>query len=321
MSESHEPLLSAEETSALLDAIRSGGDTAQVEPLDLTSAERPLRDALGTADACGRAMAEAIDKMMLRATGVPSSTEELPAEISPYKVVRSAIPQGAAIIPFRAADGSLGVMTFGPLLASFVLDRRMGAPMGKEIQSEPRSSLSLLDRRLFEPFAAAMVELFSKHWCDDPKAFPAGAVISQPADLPILPQFEPLLQIVFRVAPLGAAGDQIVVALSSGIVSRAKSSQHAKLPVSEPSEHDRNRMTAAIGGTEVEAVAMLGSYPATVREVLGLRRGDIIRLSTTPDEPLEVRVGDKTVFLGAPIILHGNLAVQIQAVDDGNAAA
>lgn len=321
MSDTHEPLLSPEETNALLDAIRSGGDSAHVEPLDLTSAERPLRDALGTADACARVLAEAIDKLMLRATGVPSSTEELPAEITPYKVVRSAIPQGAAIIPFRAADGSLGVMTFGPLLASFVLDRLMGAQMGKEIQSEPRSSLSSLDRRLFEPFATGMVELFSKHWCDDPKAFPSGPVIAQPADLPPLPQFEPLLQIAFRVAPVGATGDQILVALSSGIVSRAKSSQHAQLPVSEPSPLDRARMMEAVGGTEVEAVAVLGSYPATVREVLGLQRGDIVRLSTKPEEPLEVRVGDKTVFLAAPIIVHGNLAVQIQAIDDGTKAA
>jgi flagellar motor switch protein FliM len=315
MSDNHEPLLSPEETSALLDAMRSGGDTSQVEPLDLTSAERPLRDALGTADACARAIAEALDKLMLRATGCPSSTEELPAEITPYKVVRNAIPQGSAIVPFRAPDGSLGVMTLGPLLVSFVLDRRMGAPMTKDMLAEPRSSLSLLDRRLITPFAVSVIELFCKHWCDDAKAFPPGPVITLPADLPMLPQFEPLLQVVFRVAPSGLPGDQIVIAISSGIVSRAKSSAHAKSPISAPTEIDQLKMTDAIGGTEVEAIAILGHYAATVREVLGLREGDIVRLSTTPVEPLEIRVGDRTVFLGAPIVHHGNLAVQIQSVD------
>ena len=319
MSEGNEPLLSPEETSALLDAMRSGSDMSSVEPLDLTSAERPLRDALGTADACARAIAEALDKLVLRATGCPSSTEELPAEITPYKVVRSAIPQGAAIVPFRAPDGSLGVMTLGPSLVSFVLDRRMGAPLNKDLPAEPRSSLSHLDRRLIEPFALSVVELFNKHWCDDPKAFPPGHVISQPADLPMLPQFEPLLQVVFRVAPTGMAGDQIVIALSSGIVSRAKSSSHVKEQALQPTEHDRSRMTMAVGGTEVEVVARLGSYVTTVREVLGLRNGDIVRLSTTPDEPVEVRVGDRTVFTANPIVHHGNMAVQIHAV--GSVAA
>lgn len=320
MNEGNEPLLSPEETSALLDAMRSGSDVSAIESLDLTSAERPLRDALATADACARAIAEALDKLMLRATGCPSSTEELPAEITPYKVVRSAIPQGAAIVPFRAADGSLGVMTLGPSLVSFILDRRMGAPLNKELPSDPRTSLSHLDRRLIEPFALSVVELFSKHWCNDPKAFPPGSVIAQPADLPMLPQFEPLLQLVFRVAPTGLAGDQIVLAMSSGIVSRAKSSTHVKEQAAAPTEFDRSRMTQAVGGTEVEVVARLGEYITTVREVLGLRSGDIIRLSTTPEEPLEVSVGDRIVFHANPIVHHGNMAVQIQTVSSHVAA-
>ena len=68
-----------------------------------------------------------------------------------------------------------------------------------------------------------------------------------------------------------------------------------------------------------EAVALLGDYVSTVREVLGLRVGDIVRLSTTPDEPLVVRVGDKNVFLGSPVVHHGNIAVQIQSVDSAAA--
>ena len=319
MSESSEPLLSPEETSALLDAMRSGSEMDAVEPLDLTSAERPLRDALGTADAVARPIAETIDKLMLRVTGCSSTTEGLPAEISPYKVVRGAIPQGAAIVSFRAADGSLGIATLGPLLVAFVLDRRMGAPFNKDVPVEARDVLSPLDRRLIEPFALSVVELFSKHWCDDPKALVPSGVITQPADLPALPQFEPLLQIVFRVAPTGIAGDQIVVALSSGIVSRAKTTTHDMAPPAEPTELDRARMSEAIGGTEVEAVVVLGQYITTVREVLGLRVGDIVRLSTTPDEPLPVRVGDKHIFRGNPVVQHGNLAVQIAAIESAAA--
>lgn len=319
MTDGHEPLLSPEETSALLDAMRSGSDVDSVEPLDLTSAERPLRDALGTADTRARAIAEALDKLMLRQTGSPSSTEELPAEITPFKVVRSAIPQGAAIVPFRATDGSLGVITLGPSLVAFVLDRRMGAPLNKEMQSEPRASLSLLDRRLLAPFAVSVVELFGSHWCDDAKAFTPSPVISQPADMPMLPQFEPLLQVVFRVAPTGLTGDQLVIAMSSGIVSRAKTQSLVRAPISAPTEYDRSRMTAALGGTEVEAIALLGDYVSTVREVLALSVGDIVRLSTTPDEPLEVRVGDRSVFRGSPVVHHGNIAVQIQAIDSAAA--
>jgi flagellar motor switch protein FliM len=314
--EGSEPLLSLEETNALLDAMRSGSEgTSSVEALDLTSAERPLRDALGTADACARSLAEAVDKLMLRTTGCSSSTEELPAEIVPYKVVRSAIPQGSAIVPFRANDGSLGVMTIGPQLVSFILDRRMGAPLGKDLPSEPRVILSLLDRRLLEPFAHSVVELFAKHWCDDAKAFPGGPVLSQPADLPMLPQFEPLLQLVFRVTPNGMAGDQVVLALASGIVSRAKSATRPIVIQSAPNLADRSRMVTALGGTNVDTIAILGELRSTVRELLALRAGDVLRLETTPEEPLDVRIGDKTVLRGMPVVHRGNMAIQVSALE------
>jgi len=248
---------------------------------------------------------------MLRTTGCSSSTEELPAEIVPYKVARGAIPQGAAVVPFRSNDGSLGVMTVGGQLVTFILDRKMGAPLGSDFQSEPRMQLSALDRRLLEPFTNSLVELFAKHWCDDPKAFPAGPVLAQPADLPILPQFEPLLQLVFRITPAGVPGDQIVLALASGIVSRAKTSTPSVVVKQEPTELDRELMEAALRRTDVEVVAMLGHQRATVREVLSLRAGDVIRLENTPEDPLEVRVGDRTVFTGTPMIQRGNLAMQI----------
>lgn len=310
-----EPLLSLEETNALLDAMRSGTeDNGKVEPLDLTSVERPLREALTTADNCARAIAEALDKLMLRTTGCSSSTEELPAEIVPYKVVRSSIPQGAAVVPFRSNDGSLGVMTIGGQLVTFILDRKMGAPLGRDLPGEPRVQLSSLDRRLLEPFTTSVVELFAKHWCDDSRAFPAGRVLAQPADLPILPQFEPLLQLVFRVTPTGMPGDQIVLALASGIVSRAKPQVSSVVVKYEPTWEDRQLMEAAVRGTDVEVVALLGQQSATVREVLALRVGDVVRLENTPDEPIELKVGERTVFRGSPMIQRGNLAVQISQV-------
>jgi flagellar motor switch protein FliM len=310
-----EPLLSLEETNALLDAMRSGSEEkSEVEPLDLTSAERPLREALTTADNCARALAEALDKLMLRTTGCSSSTEELPAEIVPYKVARGAIPQGAAIVPFRSTDGSLGIMTIGNALVSFILDRRMGAPLGRELPAEPRINLSGLDRRLLEPFATSVVELFAKHWCDDAKAFPAGAVLAQAADMPLLPQFEPMLQMVYRVTPSGVAGDQIVLALSSGVVSRAKPASNNMMIKTQPKPADRARMEEALRFTDVQVVAVLGAQRSTVREVLGLRAGDVVRLENTPEEPLDVRVGHRPVFRGTPLVRRGNLAMQISEV-------
>ncbi len=316
--EGHEPLLSAEETNALLDAMRSGVDdgAGQVESVDLTSAERPLRDALGIADACARTMVTAVDKFMLRISGWSAATEELPAEITPYKVVRASVPQGAAVITFKSLDGSLGILTIGPLLVSFILDRRMGAPLGKDAPLEPRTELSLLDRRLLEPVASALVGLFSKHWCDDPSVFHCGPVLAHSADLPMMAQFEPLLQVALRVVPMGMAGDQIVIALTSGAVLRGKGVRRKADEAYTPSPQDQMRMADALRHAEVEAIAVLGKVRSTVREVLSLQAGDLLRLESIPGEPIELHVGDKLVLFGMPVMRHGNLAMQVSALNE-----
>jgi flagellar motor switch protein FliM len=316
-SDNPEPLLSAEETSALLDAMRSGTEGAeQVDNFDLASPERPLRDALSTADACARSMSEAIDKLILRTTGCSSTTEELPAEITPYKVIRGSLPQGAAVMSLSAADGGMGILVIGPKLVSFILDRRMGAPIGTDLGGEARAELSPLDRRLLQPTASALGEIFGQIWCGDSKAFRASAVLAHNADLPMMAQFEPLLQLAMRVVPLGASGDQIVVALSGGQVIMAKALRRPAALPSNAKAGDRARIEMALKHAEVDAVAVLGEVRSTIRQVLALNVGDLIRLDSTPDRPIELRSGDKMVLRGMPVVRHGNLALHVSQMGE-----
>jgi flagellar motor switch protein FliM len=315
MSDQAEPLLSPDETSALLNAMRPRADkAASAEPADLGSPERPLRDALANADVCARAMAASMDRLMLRVTGTSSFTEELPAEIAPYKVIRNSIPQGAAVVTLTAPDGSFGFMVIGPMLVAFILDGRMGAPVGGDRPVEPRTELTALDRRLLEPVTVQVAEALGKHWCNDPTAVRPSGVLPRSADLPPMAQFEPLLQVAMRVAPSGMAGDQIILALSGGLVALGRPAEAIVRRVAIKPK-DRKEITQALRYTEIDAVAVLGQAPSTIRELLGLQRGDVIRLSSHPLEPIELRAGDRVVFLGTPMVRHGNLAVQIAQVN------
>lgn len=316
-SDTPEPLLSLEETSALLDAMRSGTEgAAAVDELDLASPERPLRHALASADACARLIAQVVDKILLRTTGHPSSTEELPAEITPYKMVRSAIPHGSAVVRLTALDGSVGLLILGPTLAAFILDRRMGAPLTPDSAITPRTELSSLDRRLLVPVSNAISEEFSKLWCADSAVLKTSEVLAQGADLPTLAQFEPLLQITLRVVPAGQAGDQVIFALSSGLVVLSKGARAEQPRALRPKAADRQKLELAINQANVEAIAVLGETPSTIREVLALSIGDVIRLEGAPTQPIDVRSGDKVVLRGTPVIRHGNLAIQVSQIGE-----
>lgn len=310
-----EPLLSLEETNALLEAMRSGGDGSDdVESADLASPERPLRSALDRADSCSRTMAQAIDKQMIRLSGMSTTTEEQPAEIVPYKVIRGSLAQGCAIASVRTEDGSLGLVIMGPALVAFLLDRRMGAPLAKGGKAvEPRIELSSLDRRLLRPMIEAFVEIFGQHWSANPVGFQVAEVYADAADVPAMAQFEPMLQLSLRVTPGGAPGDHILFALS---VAAVRNSIPKKKAAQGPAvnQMDRGKMAVTIRDAKLRCVAMLGSTRSTVGHVLTLAKGDVLRLDGAPEQPVEMRVRDTVVITGKPVVLHGNLAIAVTEV-------
>ncbi|MDD9946768.1 MAG: FliM/FliN family flagellar motor switch protein [Myxococcales bacterium] len=310
--ENNEPLLSLEETNALLEAMRSGAEgSAEVEGADLASPERPLRSALDRADASARAMAHAIDKLMIRWTGCSTSSEEQPAEIMPYKVIRGSIAQASGVTTLRSNDGSMGLLVLSPALVAFLLDRRMGAPLGSG-NSEARIELSPLDRRLLKPMMDSLAEILGQHWCDDPMAFTAGDVYADAADVPMMAQFEPMLQIGLRVAAPGLPGDELAFALSVGAVRASIPKKHTVGP--SASAADRRRMLECVRDSRVRCTAVLGQTNSTVGHLLVLQAGDLLRLDGAPDQAIDVRVGDATVLAGKPVLQHGNLAVQVSQV-------
>jgi len=59
-------------------------------------------------------------------------------------------------------------------------------------------------------------------------------------------------------------------------------------------------------------VAEIGSMNLTVREVLALTVGDVVRLpDTRAGDPMELKVGNRTKFLCKPGVVGKKLAVQI----------
>lgn len=61
-------------------------------------------------------------------------------------------------------------------------------------------------------------------------------------------------------------------------------------------------------------IAELGRSEITIQEFLQLSAGDVIALNRQVDEPLEIKVGDRTKFLGTPGTVKGKMAVLITDV-------
>jgi len=69
-----------------------------------------------------------------------------------------------------------------------------------------------------------------------------------------------------------------------------------------------------IGETAVETVAVLGETAITVRELLHLEPGDILRSNIPLTGDVQVQIGGKTRALGRPGISKGKMAVKVSKV-------
>ncbi len=312
-SESNEPLLSGEETEALLEAMRSSASAApDILGADLASPDRPLRQALGRADRCVEELGRGMRGTMLRVARCSASAEPQPAEILPFNVLQQAIASGSAVALLHVGGVVGGIAVVGPSLSAFVIERRLGAPLKQSENAEPppvRDQLSAFDRRVLSPLFRALAESFGRAWTGAERDVALGELLARASDLPALPSIEPMLRFGMRVRT-PAATDDVVLALTSNAV-RATAPREAP-PAPPATPDDRERLARRIAAAEVELVAVLGKSTTTVRELLALGAGDVVRLDQVPGKAVDVTIEGVTKLRGVPVVHHGNLAIEIE---------
>jgi len=280
-------LLTAEESEALFAAMRDGRLAAvDAAPASLGAADAPLVRALPGAEGANKVLAGALRDALFRLVQGAGEIDPKPPEVA----------QNLADLPdavswrLVSAGEIVGAITLGPELARLMLDRRLGTSdqMRPAAQRDVRP-ISLLDRRMLEPLALVLAEAASAR-TGTPLA------VGPPAAPP-----SPALRFTFT-AKIGLVTDDVTIALGPAALRGGA----AAPPVVERGHVARN-----IADVEVDMVAVLGRIPASVRELLALEEGAVLRLGPSPEDPLPVLVDDFLVARGAPCVHHGQLALRV----------
>jgi flagellar motor switch protein FliM len=313
LGEGEEPLLTDEETSALLDAMRDEDtrDQPEAERTDLGSPEGPLREALGRADASLGALASAARDQLLRQTIRGVQVEMLPAEIVPRDVLHESFDARAIRYSLRYRGHRYGSLVVDPGLAAYVLDRSLGGEVEKSGQSGPRA-FSELDRRVLRPFPEAVAVRLSETFLDGLRVelVDAGLADAEEDDRIVSVRFEPLLRLGLRVNADGAPVGDLSLALNATAVSSSSGDfDEPRSPRPDPKTQVSRRLVAA----HVQLSAILGRTSSNVRALLTLREGDVLRLDRTPEDLVPVLVDDVVVAEGLPVVHHGNLAIDVRS--------
>lgn len=302
-----EPLLSTEETSALLDAMQEGAvEGPEAQDTELGSPEGPLRDAMGRADALLPTLAEAARHQLLRQTSLGVKAELLPSEIVPRDLFAGSLAPGALVYGLRVRGHFYGLLVLDPALARWILDRCMGAPPEDGAAAPAEAAFSPLDRRILRPFPRAVADVLGRAFLEEAEVELEEDGASADGDDGA--GFEPMLRLGLRFTVGTTAAGEAAIALTAAAVGGSHAPQDDRRGAVQDA---RTQVAVRLAGAEVELVALLGETPSTVRALLGLKAGDVIRLDRTPEDPVVLRVEDVTVGQGLPIVHHGNLAIEV----------
>lgn len=103
-------------------------------------------------------------------------------------------------------------------------------------------------------------------------------------------------------------GPKMTIAMGAEAL-EAAAREHAEeeAPTADP------RIAEALSEVSVEVSAELGRSLLGLREVLKLRVGQVLRLPTAVDDPVQIRVAGLRKFDATPVISRGQVSVQIRA--------
>ena len=236
---------------------------------------------------------------MLRTTAIMPNARAAPSDLPTLGEVLGAFDDTCACWTMRRANAVVGGVVLGGALCRFLIDRRFGAPESKVPTPVQPAFITSLERRVLEPFVrsalGALLEALE---------IPVDSVTLgvDTKTLSSLPGGSAVLRVAAQVT-VPATGDDEVFAFFF---------PHAfAAPRKEPEPDVRREIAARVADAEVELSAILGRTSTTVRGLLSLQVGDVLRLDASPDSPIVVHIDEHPVLRGLPVVRRGNLAVEI----------
>lgn len=290
------PLLSEEESAALFDAIRSGAmDGHATRPASLGSAEEPRRRAQRRLDELAPLAAAELRDALLRAGIVPENIEASPSEVHPLESFTGHVASAAAVWTVRAGAEAVARVVLEPSLVTALLERRLGATDAVAGVRAIERAPSALELRVLEPVArAACARIVTPFVSEELVLGPPG----RPGELGS--PLAPCAVVTLLLTPRRGEPARVQVALLASSLGH----DVGKTQIGA-------RLRDVLPDVEVELAAVLGAASSTVRALLLLERGSVLRLDGTPDRPIEVRVDGVAVLRGMPVVKNGNLAIEV----------
>ena len=306
------PLFTPEEIEALRADLVQPRDR-EAESVDLASGDHALRKVVPIVERRLEFLSGAIDLALSRTLRETFASKAEPPEVVGPRTAMGNMKEMAIVCEIQSEDmGLIGFIGLDSLLSFLTVERAFGAAVTDGPTSvatwviPQRNRLTDVERNTVFPTVVDLVDELNIRVFErsvgavEVKRIPAGLTPELP------PQVEStiLWKMFYDIA--GKSGVVALLLLPNlvDILIRKDRLDASRLPY---------WMTAHLGQTSVELRAVLGRSDLSVRELVSLEPGDIVRLDVSQEDLVAVQVEGKTKLLGTPMQQNGAFGVEIKA--------
>ena len=322
-------ILSQEEIDALLDVVEDEGDDVlesgsdellpqrQVTLYDFKRPNRVSKEQLrafrGVHDKMARSLASQISSIMRSIVEIQlHSVDQMT-----YGEFLMSLPNPTSfnVFSIKPLEGS-GVIEINPSIAFPMLDRLLG---GKGEPFDASREFSDIELSLFETILRVMMSTLKEAWGPVMEVYPTiESKESSPNVVQIVAQNEIVVMVVMEII-IGHSSGMMnicypVIALEPVLPKLA--SRDLMLNETSSKKSRNTELQVLLGGAKVNVEANLGNADLTMGDILGLKVGDVVRLSTPANDIVTVSVDSKERFKGEIGLRRFRKSIQITETID-----
>ena len=320
-------ILSQEEIDALLDVVEDEGEDVletseenllpqrQVTLYDFKRPNRVSKEQLrafrGVHDKMARSLASQISSIMRSIVEIQlHSVDQMT-----YGEFLMSLPNPTSfnVFSMKPLEGS-GVIEINPSIAFPMLDRLLG---GKGEPFDASREFSDIELSLFETILRVMMSTLKEAWAPVMEIYPAiESKESSPNVVQIVAQNEIVVMVVMEIIIGHSSGMMNICypVISLEPILPKLASRDLMLNETNSKKSRNKELQVLLGGAKVTVEANLGESELSLRDILELESGDIIRLNTPADDTVILSVDGKDRFKGEIGLRRFRKSVQITEI-------
>lgn len=242
-------------------------------------------------------------------------------QIISYKNYVENLPVPVTMIPFQIDAYNKGLWVVDALLSFSLVDKLMG---GKGEPIEKLREFTEIEKAVFQKnlFCKVMntyTELWKELGTMSPKILD---IVFEPQNVVISPYSETMVWIAFKVKMGQVEGRWDLVLpfkYLKPLVPRSSLEDFISRSTVIHKKEEKGLssiFSRRLEVTKLDIAVEFGQAEIPFQDLLNIEEGDIIRLNTAISDPLKIKVGEQTKFMGRPGLKDNKIAIQITAIVD-----